>query len=252
MNMPYASGAPHSPAALLIEGVRRDSHAGHALDIAHLRVRPGEAVAVAGLNGAGKTTLLRCILDLCAIDTGRIELFGVPHRNPAARARCAFLSEKFMPLYYLTGRDLLRYVLALHGRRYVEAEGRAMCDELDLDATVLERPARTLSKGTTQKLGLAACFLCRTPLLLLDEPASGLDAAGRRALATRLRKYRDDGGTAVFSSHHLADAAALADRIVVLHRGSLRYAGSPGAFLARYPAAGFEDAFLRCIDGATC
>lgn len=238
------------PPAVHLEDLQQRRGSACTLDVGRIQVAPGEIVAIMGLNGAGKSTLLRCILDLCPIQRGRIELFGVTHRNPEARAQIAFLPERFMPLYYLRGRDLLTYVLALHATRYVEAEARAMCSEFDLEPGVLERPARELSKGMAQKLGLAACLLSGRPLLLLDEPASGLDARGRRALYTRLRRHRDSGGSVLFTSHHGADVEALSDGLMVLHRGRTRFFGTGAALQARYGGATLEASFLACIEDA--
>lgn len=212
-----------------------------------LSITQGEIFAIAGLNGAGKSTLLKCILDLGAIDSGSIELFGLSHRDARSRAQVAFLPEKFMPLYYLQVRDLLRYVLALHGKTYREAEARQMCEELDLDPETLGRGARELSKGMNQKLGLAACFLSDKPLLLLDEPASGLDARARAGLKRCLLALREAGRTVVFSSHHLGDVAELADHIGIIHRGRLRFTGTPAALCARHGGDNVEQAFLACI-----
>ncbi len=248
MNMPLAFSSAAPP--LRIAALRYLVGDGRTLEVDHLDVAPGEILAIAGLNGAGKSTLLRCILDLCPLQSGSIELFGVSHRNPAARARSAFLSEKFMPSYYLGSRDLLRFALALHGGHYVEAEARNMCSELELDPGTLDRPARTLSKGMMQKLGLAACFLSRKPLLLLDEPASGLDAHGRAALAARMRAHRERGHAIVFSSHHLSDVASLADRTCVLHRGLPLHIGTAEHLVARYGGDNAEQAILRCIESA--
>jgi len=237
--------------ALHLEDLQQGRGGACTLDVGHLEVGAGEIVAIMGLNGAGKSTLLRCILDLCPIQRGRIALFGMTHRNPASRAQTAFLPERFMPLYYLRGRDLLTYVLALHGTRYVETEARAMCSEFDLEPGVLERPARELSKGMAQKLGLAACLLSGRPLLLLDEPASGLDARGRRALSARLRRHRDSGGSVLFTSHHGADVEALCDRLLVLHRGRTRFVGTGAALQARFGGDSLEASFLACIEDTT-
>jgi ABC-2 type transport system ATP-binding protein len=248
MNMPYAffDRAP----ALNIVGLRHAYAAGHDLQVSHLEVSPGEIFALVGLNGAGKSTLLRCVLDLRAIDTGCVELFGISHRNPVARAKIAFLPDRFMPLFYLCARDLIRYMLALHGENYRESEAKQMCQELDLDPGVLGRQARELSKGMTQKLGLAACLLSRRSLLLLDEPASGLDIRGRNALARQLRTQRMAGHTVVLSSHHLVDVAAIADRIGIIHAGRMRFVGTPQELLACFGSDIVEEAFLRCIGAA--
>src|SRR5947207_10431290 len=129
-----------------------------ALDEVTLSVEQREAFGLVGANGAGKSTLIRCLLDLTAGERGRIEIFGVPARQPAARARLAYLPERFMPPHYLTGREFLRSLAALARAPYDPARAERMLADLELERDALERPVRALSKGMTQKLGLAGCF----------------------------------------------------------------------------------------------
>src|SRR5512146_1654643 len=137
-----------------------------------LDVRCGEFFGLVGENGAGKTTLIKCMLDFCAVDSGGIRILGVPHTDTAARSRLAFLPERFNPPFYLTGRDFLRYMMQLHRVPSAEGEAARMCNALELELSALTRPARTYSKGMTQKLGLAACLLSGKDLQVLDEPTS--------------------------------------------------------------------------------
>src|SRR5262245_22978803 len=131
-------------------------------------------VGLAGVNGAGKTTLIKCLLDFCDLDSGSIEVHGVEHRRPHARARLAFLPERFSAPDLPTGREFVAMMLELFGRRYEEERVHAMFSALDLEIKALDKPVRDLSKGMTQKLGLAACFLSERDLYILDEPMSGL------------------------------------------------------------------------------
>jgi ABC-2 type transport system ATP-binding protein len=212
-----------------------------------LEVRRGEFFGLVGVNGAGKTTLLKCMLDFCDADAGGIEIFGVPHRVTAARARLAFLPERFNPPFYLTGRDFLHYMSRLHRTRYAEAEVTRMFDALDLDLSALDRLARTYSKGMTQKLGLAACLLSGKDLYVLDEPTGGLDPKARALFKGELAALKRSGRTVFFTSHALADVAEMCDRMAVLHAGRLRFAGTPRELTSRYGATDLERAFLACI-----
>jgi ABC-2 type transport system ATP-binding protein len=215
-----------------------------------LTVRAGESFGLAGVNGAGKTTLIKCLLDFCATDAGEIRIFGVSHRMTAARARLAFLPERFNPPFYLTGRDFLRYALKLHGVPYRASEAHAMLRALDLDLSALDKPVRAFSKGMTQKLGLAGCLLSRKDLYVLDEPTSGLDPKARALLKERLRELRNRGHTVFFTSHSLADVEEICDRMAVIHGGELRFCGTPGALRAQYAAGTLEAAFLSSIGTA--
>jgi ABC-2 type transport system ATP-binding protein len=163
-------GVPATAAAFRAEGLVKRFGARRALDGASMEVSPGAAMGLAGANGAGKTTFIKCALDLCAPDAGRVEIFGVDNRQAAARARLAYLPERFVPPYYLLGREFLAMTLELAGASFVHAHAVALAAELELDPQALERPVRQLSKGMTQKLGLAACFLLPRDLYLLDEP----------------------------------------------------------------------------------
>ncbi len=212
-----------------------------------LEVRGHEFFGLVGVNGAGKTTLIKCLLDFCDTGGGAIEIFGVPHRATSARARLAYLPERFDPPYYLTGRDFVRYMLALYRTPYDEPRVTRMFGALDLERSALDRPARTFSKGMTQKLGLAACLLSGKDLFVLDEPTGGLDPKARARLKDELRALRGAGHTVFFTSHALADVAEMCDRMAVLHDGRLRFAGTPRELMDRHGAPDLEQAFLACI-----
>jgi ABC-2 type transport system ATP-binding protein len=217
------------------------------LDGVDFTLAPGEILGLAGVNGAGKTTLLRCLLDLCAIDSGAITLFGLAHTLPAARRALAYLPERFNPPAYLTGGEFLAHVAALHGQRTDPAGTEAMLAALELDATALHRPARHYSKGMTQKLGLAATLLLDKRLYVLDEPASGLDPKARALFKRAVAAKRATGAAILLTSHALADIDELCDRFAILHDGRIRFAGTPAACRERFGAPSLEQAFLDAV-----
>ena len=218
-----------------------------ALKRVDLDVPAGEAFGLVGANGAGKTTLIKCTLDLCACDSGSVEIFGVAARLPKSRRRLAYLPERFVPPHYLLCREFLELMLELAGSRYDPSRAQRLLEELELERDVLERPVRQLSKGMTQKLGLASCFLVERDLFVLDEPMSGLDPATRVAVKSVLRRLSAEGRTLFFTSHVLADVEELCSSIAVLDRGTVRFRGSPAALCARYAQTHLERAFMRCI-----
>ena len=212
-----------------------------------LEVRAGDAFGLVGANGAGKTTLIKCVLDLCGYDEGRIEIFGAPARVPASRRRLVYVPERFAPPHYLRCGEFLDAMLRLAGARYDAARAAELLRELELDPGLLGRPVRELSKGMTQKLGLAWCFLAERDLYVLDEPMSGLDPAARVAVKAQLRRLHAEGRTVLFTSHVLADVEELCESLAVLDKGRLCFAGAPAALCERYAERGLEQAFMRCV-----
>ena len=218
-----------------------------ALDAADLDIAQGDAFGLVGANGAGKTTLIKCILDLTAFDAGAIEIFGMKSTNPAARRRLAYLPERFNPPHYLRAREFLAMMCELAGARYDETSARGLLEELQLQHDTLDHQVRTLSKGMTQKLGLAACFQLPRELYVLDEPMSGLDPAARVAVKSVLRRLAAEGRTLLFTSHVLADIDELCSSLAVLERGRVRFRGTPAALREHYADANLEQAFMKCI-----
>lgn len=255
MNLPEPSAtisdaARSGAAAIRFSGLRKSYPGAAVLHGLDLEVRPGCIFGLVGMNGAGKTTLLKCLLDFCDFDAGSAAIFGVTSRETRARARLAFLPERFVPPYYLTGRDFLDYMGQLYARPSQGGEAEAAVAALDLDPAALRKPVRTYSKGMTQKLGLAACLLSGRELLILDEPTSGLDPRARALLKHQLQAARAADRTVFFTSHALADVEELCDEMAVLHEGRLGFVGMPGALKREYGTATLEQAYLACIGAA--
>lgn len=207
----------------------------------------GEVFGLIGLNGAGKTTLIKSVLGLGQCK-GHITIFDQPIGPPRSRAKLAYLPEKFQPSNLLRGWEFVELTLAYFGLKLDREAARAMCAGLDLNADVLERSVRTYSKGMGQKLGLVGTLLTGLPLLILDEPMSGLDPKARIMLKDRLLEYRGGGRTIFFSSHILADIEEICERIGVIHDGKLIFLGKPADLVAEYGAPTLERAFLAAID----
>jgi ABC-2 type transport system ATP-binding protein len=238
---------PATAVALRTEGLVKRFGTRRALDGVSLEVAAGVAAGLVGANGAGKTTFLKCALDLCAADAGRVEIFGLDARQPVARARLAYLPERFSPPHYLLGREFLAMTLALAGSRFDAARAAAMAEALELDPQSLDRPVRQLSKGMTQKLGLSACFLQERELYVLDEPMSGLDPAGRLAVKAVLARLHNEGRALFFTSHVLSDVEELCSTLAVLDRGRLRFHGAPVQLRRQTGEDNLERAFLKCV-----
>ena len=235
----------HQP-VIRFQGVGKSYGGVTVLSQIDLELGAGEVFGVAGVNGAGKTTLMKCLLDFVDIDAGTIELHGIDHRRPESRARLAFLPENFVPPHFLTGREFLGAMRRLSGGPG-EADEAAL-EALELDRAALDKPVRTYSKGTTQKLGLAACLASARDLYVLDEPMSGLDPRARAGVKRVLLQRKSDARTVFLSAHSLADIEEICDHMAVLHEGRLAYVGPPSELLRRYAVDSLESAFLRCIE----
>jgi len=236
-------------APVAVRGLRVARGGRQILSGVDLTVAPGEVLGLVGLNGAGKTTLIRALLDLGPAE-GDIRLFGRPHTEPAARTGLVYLPEKYQPSPHLTGWEHLRLNQHWLGRRLDRARCEDLARRLAFDPAALGRRVRTYSKGMGQKLGLISALAGDTPLLVLDEPMSGLDPRARVRLKDLLLAAREGGRSVFFSSHVLADIEEICDRIAVLHDGRLIHLGTPGAFIAAQGGGTLERAFLTAIGDA--
>ena len=220
------------------------------LDSIELEVPRGKFYGLVGMNGSGKSTMIKAMLDLVSIDDGQISVFGKSHRKVSAREHVTYLPDRFSPPVHLKCKDFIQYMLELHSSRQNIEEIHKMLDALELDREIMESSVGRLSKGMTQKLGLASCLLSRKSLLILDEPMSGLDPKARVLFKNQLFRLKQQGITLFFSSHVLADVDELADRMAVLHKGNILYEGTSTEFKNTYHGANLEDAYINCVSVA--
>ena len=206
-----------------------------AVDRLQMRVRRGEVYGFLGPNGAGKTTTLRMLLGLVRPSSGSAVVLGAAPGSRESLARIGALIEtpSFYP--FLSGRDNLR-VLARHA---AVPEGRvaAVLEEVDLAGRASDRFA-TYSLGMKQRLGIAAALLKDPEVLILDEPANGLDPAGIKEVRELLRELAAGGRTVFLSSHLLSEVEQVCDRVAILNRGRAVAVGPVEEVLARgHPAS---------------
>jgi sodium transport system ATP-binding protein len=225
-----------------------------AVDDLSFTVAPGEIYGLLGPNGAGKTTTLRVLAAILQPTSGRAEVAGVDvARDPqAARRHLGFLTGSTGLYARLTGRELLRYFGRLHGMADAAIAERTelLARTLDLDpSAILNRRCEALSTGQRQRLSVARAVLHDPAVLILDEPTVGLDVLASRFLRDFVRGERDRGKAVIFSTHYLAEAELLCDRIGLLHQGRLLAEGSPAELRAAADAAAsLEEAFLRYVE----
>ena len=218
------------------------------LDEVDLEVKQGEFFGLVGMNGSGKSTLIKAILDLIGIDAGMIAIHGHPHRDVNARKNVAYLPDRFSPPAHLRGQDFIHYMLRLHASGSSQQQVEHILDELELDKSVMQESVNKLSKGMTQKLGLASCLLSGKSLLILDEPMSGLDPRARVLFKRQLAHLKQQGVTVFFSSHVLADVEEMANTMAVLHNSKIYFSGSPDNFKQHYGGVNVEQAYMNCIE----
>ncbi|OMI40220.1 ABC transporter ATP-binding subunit [Streptomyces sparsogenes DSM 40356] len=216
-----------------------------------LTVRPGEILGFLGPNGAGKTTTLRMLTTLLAPTGGAATVAGCDlARDPeGVRRKIGYVAQS-------GGTDpsvSVREELVTQGRMYRlgKAEAAARAEELAADlglSELLDRKCGALSGGQRRRLDIAMGLTHRPVVLFLDEPTTGLDPGSRAELWDLIRRLRDGQGMTVFlTTHYLDEAEALADRLVVVDRGTVVAEGTAAALKAQYggsPEATLQDAFI--------
>jgi ABC-2 type transport system ATP-binding protein len=183
------------------------------------RVEPGTITGFLGPNGAGKSTTLRALLGLVRPDAGSATILGVPYREldrPLQRVGAVLEASEVHP--GRSGRNHLRVQAVVAGIPRSRVEEVLSLVELSASA---KRRVKGYSLGMRQRLGLATALLGDPEVLVLDEPANGLDPAGIRWLRDLLRALAAEGRTILVSSHVLAEVAQTVDRVVIIHRGKL-------------------------------
>lgn len=212
-----------------------------------LNVHPGETYGLIGLNGAGKTTLIKTILGLKDQSRGEIKIAGYANGHMEAKRHLAYLPERFDPAWFLNAYEFISFSLSLYGKKLDHAQADAMAEMVGLKKEYLSKRAQTYSKGMRQKLGLISTFLTGCPLLILDEPMSGLDPLARAQVKSLLTDARAQGRTTFLSSHILSDMEELCDRVAILHAGNIVFIGKPAEVLTKTGEAQLERAFLKMI-----
>ncbi len=187
-----------------------------------LEVRRGEIMGLLGPNGAGKTTSIKLALGLLFPDSGEIRLMGLPANRPSARARVGYLPENPYFPDDLSALELVELAARLHGAPAAGRRERALAllRQVGL-GHVADQPLRRFSKGMVQRAGMARALAPAPDFVILDEPMSGLDPIGRREFRDMILGLKARGTTVLFSSHVLADAEMLCDRVAILQEGRL-------------------------------
>ncbi len=236
--------------AISINGVSADYGHGTVIENITFDVKPGETFGLVGLNGVGKTTLIKIILGLMEASKGSVSVFGSTGLDAATKEKIAYLPEKFEPPPFLSGLEFVKFSLALYRRPFKEETVLQAADRVSLTRAALKRRVNTYSKGMRQKTGLLGTWLTECPLLILDEPMSGLDPLARVLVKDEILACKKRGMTVFLSSHILADMDEICDRIAIIHDGQLRFLGPPAELKLQTKQEYLERAFLKVIEGS--
>lgn len=191
-----------------------------AVDGLELGVERGEVFGLLGPNGSGKSTTIKMILGLLAPSAGEVKLFGLEPRSRSARRRLGYLPELSYLHPFLTARETLRYYAGLADldRRTAAARTAELLEMVGL-AEVADRAVGAFSKGMARRVALASSVIARPELLVMDEPTSGLDPVSTKEVKTLIRALAAGGMTVLMTSHLLADAEDVCDRVAILNHG---------------------------------
>ena len=250
--MTSATSAPPAEAAIEVAGLRKAYGAHVAVDDVSFTVRRGTVAGFLGPNGAGKSTTLRMLTGLTRPTAGQARVLGGPYaRLPNPGRRVGVLLDAAAQHAGRTGREVLAVSALLMG--LPERRAEEMIGLVGLTAAEAGRRTGTYSLGMRQRLGIAHALLGEPQVLILDEPANGLDPAGIAWMRGLLRDFADRGGAVLLSSHLLHEVEVVADELVVIGRGRIVAGGTRQQLVAAagtYARASDRAALAAALDAA--
>lgn len=232
--------------AIEIRGLTKRFGTKLAVDGLDLEIPEGELFALLGVNGAGKTTTIRMLCGLVPPDGGDAKLLGksIVAEPGAAKRITAVSPQETAVAPNLTVRENLELMAGIYGfdRAAARRKAEAIMPQLGLDEVANQR-AKTLSGGWQRRLSIAMALIAEPKILFFDEPTLGLDVLARRELWAVVKKLKGRV-TMILTTHYMEEAEALADRIGVMSKGTMKAVGTAAELVARTGAANFEDAFV--------
>ncbi|MER5462569.1 ABC transporter ATP-binding protein [Streptomyces sp. NPDC002668] len=194
-----------------------------------LTLHPGETVALLGPNGAGKSSTLDLLLGLRPADTGSVRIFGTTPQQAIAAGRVGAMLQSGGLMEEVRVRELVQLACALHPRPYPVADVLAQAGI----GQIADRMVNKLSGGQEQRVRFALATSGANDLIVLDEPTTGMDVTSRQSFWATMREQTRQGRTVLFATHYLEEADAIADRVLVLHRGRLLADGTAAEIKAK-------------------
>ena len=228
---------------LSLVGVGKNFKEVEALTHVDLDIKSGQVIGLVGGNGAGKTTLLRLMAGVMEPTKGSVLFKG--ERVSSMRSKLGVVPESTGLYSRLTAWENIRYHSRIYGIDDQVAWNRVSYFAKQLDLTEsLSRHTKGFSRGMRQKTALLRALAHGPDILLLDEPTAGLDVTSARTVRKLVGQLRDEGGTVIYSTHHLAEAEQVCDRIVIVHNGTIRADGSPQELLKLTNKNTLEEAYV--------
>lgn len=200
-----------------------------AVDGLSLALYPGETVALLGPNGAGKSTTLDLLLGLKNPDSGSVAVFGTGPREAIVAGHVGAMLQSGGLMDEVTVAELVKLACALHPKPYKADDVLARAGITQ----IADRKVNKLSGGQAQRVRFALATAGDSDLIVLDEPTTGMDVSARQAFWATMREQADQGRTVLFATHYLEEADAIADRVLVLHRGRLLADGTAAEIKAK-------------------
>jgi len=221
-----------------------------AIDDVSFSVAPGETYGLLGPNGSGKSSLIRVLSTLLIADSGYVRMldFTLPEQADDVRRIIGRVSVDAAFYKKLSARENLLYTALLYGQNAREAERCVMeiLEQLGMENAKFSTPLEEMSRGMQQKISIARALMINPPLLLLDEPTTGLDPKSRRDVQSFLEDLqRREGTTILLTTHDMAEAERLCARIGFLAHGKLVAEGTAAQLMQRAHAATLDDAFIK-------
>jgi len=221
-----------------------------AIDDVSFSVAQGETYGLLGPNGSGKSSLIRILSTLLIADSGYVKLMGftLPEQQEQVRKIIGRVSVDAAFYKKLSARENLLYTALLYGQKARDAERRAMdiLEQLGMENAKFSTPLEEMSRGMQQKISIARALMINPPLLLLDEPTTGLDPKSRRDVQAFLEDLQSrEGTTILLTTHDMTEAERLCVRIGFLAHGKLVAEGTAAHLMRRAGAATLDDAFIK-------
>ena len=217
-----------------------------ALDSISVTIPRGSIFGLLGPNGAGKSTFINILAGLAIKTSGEAIIWGndIDKHPKASRSSLGVVPQELTIDPFFSPRKLLELQAGLYGVKKKDRITDTILKLVSLEKQA-NSYARSLSGGMKRRLMVARALVNRPKLLLLDEPTAGLDVTSARIVRKLVQKLKDEGGTVIYSTHHLAEAEQVCDRIIIVHNGTIRADGTPDELLQITETKSLEEAYVK-------